>query len=105
MLVVAILSSKQSTTTARKKIRLTTSCTCLIDDIESVLTITTTELQYFLAVVSTTAYRFVRHDHNCPPGILDEPTRPEWLLKEREWVTVNTMSLAYRHKYSRKSIL
>ena len=105
MLVVAILSSKQSTTTARKKIRLTTSCTCLIDDIESVLTITTTELQCFLAVVSTTAYRFVRRDHNCPPGILDEPTRPEWLLKEREWVTVNTMSLAYRHKYSRKSIL
>ncbi len=74
--------------------RILTKITGLVDGIESVLKITEEELPCFQVVVSITAYRFVRHDHSSLPGIPDVPTPPEWLLKEREWVTVNTMSSA-----------
>ena len=62
--------------------------TGLIDGIESVSMIKEVKLQYSRVVVSTAAYRFVRRDHSSLPGIRDEPTPPEWLLKgrEREWV-------------------
>lgn len=64
--------------------------TGLIDGTESVSMIKEVKLRCSPVVVSTTAYRFVQRDHSSLPGIRDEPTPPEWLLKEREreWVMV-----------------
>lgn len=77
--------------------------TGLIDGTESVSMIKEVKLRCSPVVVSTTAYRFVQRDHSSLPGIRDEPTPPEWLLKERERERMGygetTMSLTYQQEH------